>query len=368
MRFRMVSLLAGTALLALSAGGVLAIADTEDQHQDVADAAAWDAGDFGGAQTFTAGISGGIDRVSLWGMTTGWSIAVEIHDGDPTGTLLGTSSTNIPPTSGTWLDVAFSPAVQVTALSSYAIVLKPSGAVRIGGTCGANAYSGGQALVYKNNTWQAIASTPSFESCITDFAFRTFVTPMQTTNLQWDKTQITAGKTTPLTLTETFTFAEIVRVDVVAPAGSFVTWSVKQVALPAWFTVAGITCSSQIANADCVLANAVPGSTIPVTPDGLPIIIRLTGTASPDASAGGTTGTANGEGCVTPVGSDPVAVCVADQASVAVGAFDVTAAPTTTGSGGSSRDSMPQLAILACLALGGLGIAAVEAQRRSIRS
>jgi hypothetical protein len=33
-----------------------------------------------------------------------------------------------------------------------------------------------------------------------------------------------------------------------------------------------------------------------------------------------------------------------------------------------SRDSTPLLALLTCLALGGLGVAAVEAQRRRIRS
>ena len=83
MRFRMVSILAGAAVLALSAGGVLAIADTEDQHQDTG-TVAWDAGDTPTAQTFTAGVSGHIDRVSLWGVEPagGWGpITVDIRDG-----------------------------------------------------------------------------------------------------------------------------------------------------------------------------------------------------------------------------------------------------------------------------------------------
>ena len=132
--------------------------------------------------------------------------------------------------------------------------------------------------------------------------------------------------------------------------------------------MAGITCSIQIAPASCILANAVAGATIPVTPNGGPIVVTLTGTASPAPAAGGTNGTATGEGCVTPVVADPVPVCVADQATVAVGAFNVTAAPTTTGSGGPGRDSAPLLPILACLALGGLGVAAAEVQRRGIHS
>jgi uncharacterized repeat protein (TIGR01451 family) len=45
----------------------------------------------------------------------------------------------------------------------------------------------------------------------------------------------------------------------------------------------------------------------------------------------------------------------------------VTLPPTSTGSNGSSNSSTPLLALIACLGLGGLAMAAVEAQRRSIR-
>jgi hypothetical protein len=137
MRFHGVALAAAAAVLALSAGGVLAVVDTEDQHQDAADAAAWDAGDIPSAQTFTAGVSGGIDRISLWAMTADGSVTVEIRDGSPTGTLLGTSSIATPISAGAWYDAAFSPAVQVTALATYSIVINSDGAVRIGGTCAA---------------------------------------------------------------------------------------------------------------------------------------------------------------------------------------------------------------------------------------
>ena len=46
----------------------------------------------------------------------------------------------------------------------------------------------------------------------------------------------------------------------------------------------------------------------------------------------------------------------------------VTLPPTSTGSGSSSDNSTPLFALLICLAFGGLGLAAAEAQRRSIRS
>jgi hypothetical protein len=376
MRFRVASLLAGVAVLALSAGGVLAAADTEDQHQD-SGTVPWDAGDQGAAQTFTAGASGHIDKVSLWGLEPGGSswgpITVDIRDGSPTGTVLGTSSAVSSAGDGAWISAEFNPAVQVTDGSTYAIVLNTSGggAVRIGGTCAAGAYAGGEALGKWNGGWVA-ANNSHFEgSCITDFAFRTYevTAPTQTTKLQWDKTQITAGKTTALTLTETFTFTEIVgTLQGVAPAGPAVSdWTIQQVALPAWFTVTSVSClTPQIAPADCVLANVAVGASLPLTPDGNPVIVKLIGTASPDPSAGGTTGSATGEGCKAAVTGDPE-VCITDQATVAVGAFDVTAAPTATESTGPSRDSAPPYAFLACLVCGCFGLAAVEFQRRSIR-
>ena len=203
MRFRALSLLAGVAVLALTAGGALAAADSQDQHQD---AAAFDAGDHGTAQTFKAGVSGQLDRVSLWGMTTGWTITVDLRDGGPTGTLLGTSSTATPATDGAWFDAIFSPTVHVTAGSTYAIVLNPSGAARIGGTCAADAYSDGQALGLWSNVWQTIPGVNSFDSCITDFAFSTYVaataTP-PTVAMAFGAASIPVGGTTSLTYTIT---------------------------------------------------------------------------------------------------------------------------------------------------------------------
>ena len=374
MRFRVASLMAGVAVLALSAGGALAVADTEDQHQD-SGTVTWDAGDQGAAQTFTAGASGHIDRVSLWGVEPVgvWGpITVDIRDGGPTGAVLGTSSAVSSAGDGAWISAQFNPAVQVANGSTYAIVLNVSGggAVRIGGTCASSAYSGGEALGRWNGGWVA-ADDPHFEgSCITDFAFRTYEVPTatQTTKLQWDKTQVTAGKTTPLTLTETFTFVENVGSQGVVPAGpSASDWTIKQVSLPGWFTVTSVSCpTSQIAPADCVLANVAVGASIPLTPDGNPIIVKLIGTASPDPFAGGTTGTASGEGCRAAVTGDPE-VCITDQATVAVGAFDITAPPTSTESAGPSRNSAPLFAFLACLVFGFFGLAAAELQRGSVR-
>lgn len=373
MRFRMVSLLAGAAVLALSAGGALAISDNIDQHQDAFDApSGWDAGDHPTAQTFTAAVSGQLDRVSLYatdvnGSTFTFRIETVDGSGHPTGTLLAPgATTTMVPVSG-WFDVTFSTPPSVLADSKYAIVFGGSGFLHTGGTCTASTYTRGEAL-FNDSGWAPLAG---MQTCnIADLAFVTHYVsaPTQTTKLQWDKTQVTAGGTTPLTLTETFTFVAVVGAPEVVPAGPAVSdWTIQQVSLPAWFHVGSVSCSTQIAPAACTLANVAPGASIPVTPDGNPIIVKLIGTASPDQSAGGTTGTATGEGCRAAVTGSP-AVCVTDQATVAVGAFVATAPPTTTGSSGPIGDSAPLLPILACLAFGGMGIAAVEAQRRTIRS
>jgi hypothetical protein len=52
----------------------------------------------------------------------------------------------------------------------------------------------------------------------------------------------------------------------------------------------------------------------------------------------------------------------------ATGAPVTTPPPTSTGSNGSSNNSTPLFALLICLAFGGLGLLAVQAQRRSMRA
>lgn len=176
MRFRLASLLAGAAVLALSAGGVLAGSDTKDQHQDTDVTISWDAGDNATAQTFTAGMTGQLDRVSLYGRPGDWhTMSVELRDGGPSGTLLGTA-TDVAPANGAWFDAGFSPTVHVDSGHAYAIVFGGSSYVYVGGTCTAP-YAGGAAFAYWSNAWQAISTTAHFDSCVTDLAFRTWVAP-----------------------------------------------------------------------------------------------------------------------------------------------------------------------------------------------
>lgn len=55
------------------------------------------------------------------------------------------------------------------------------------------------------------------------------------------------------------------------------------------------------------------------------------------------------------------------QGETATAGQTTTLPPTSTGSNGSSNSSTPLFALLICLVFGGLGLAAIDAQRRSIR-
>jgi hypothetical protein len=179
MRFRALSLVAGVAVLALTAGGVLAGAGTLDQHQDTHDSGGFGAADYPTAQTFTAGLSGQLNRVSLYGTEANLgdrtlTVRIESVDGSghPTGTLLspGATTTAIP-LSG-WFDADFSTGPSVVADSKYAIVFGAGDYFMAAGTC-TEAYAGGEALAIEDTDWAPIAVLEL--SCIADFAFRTYV-------------------------------------------------------------------------------------------------------------------------------------------------------------------------------------------------
>jgi len=138
-----------------------------------------------------------------------------------------------------------------------------------------------------------------------------------------------------------------------------------------------VACSSQVAAGDCTRANVAPGASVPVTPNGDPVILTLTGSASPLLSDAGATGTATGSGCVTTVVANPVSQCVDDQATLSVVPAAATPAPTTattppptaTLGNAPSGDSTTPLVLLTCLGFGFgfLSLAFVQVRGRRIR-
>jgi hypothetical protein len=361
------ALSAGILLVALLPGSTMALAPAEvlDQSNTSVPNSTDAANDL--AQTFTAGKTGLLTTVQLYmsygAQPDGVMITVLIYTtagGLPTGSILGGRSA-LPTATADWVTFPLSSPVPVTAGQTYAIVFNTSTDGKAWGS--GDTYSGGQALMWSGTAWSANSGA------IKDFAFKTYVDP-QTTTLQWDKTQVVAGSGTPLTLTETIVFpgySELQPTDIGAkpnPAAPTPVWTVKSDALSAWFTATGVTCSVQIAVAECTLANVAPGSSLLVTPDGNPITLTLTGTASPALADVGT-GTGKAEGCVvypelvrvgfavTPALS--VTSCVAGQATLAVVAPAATPAPTPAPNATPTPTPTPRPATPPPTAAGGSG-------------
>jgi hypothetical protein len=358
------ALSAGFLLLALLPGSTLAsFGGVLDQSDTTVTAIANSSSNL--AQTFTAGKTGLLTNVQLYMASSSGSLNVTVEttsSGLPSGVGVANSNPATPTTTAGWVDFSFPAPPAVTSGVMYAIVFNLSslGGVPSADGTTADTYPGGQALVYSGSSWVSVNVNFS------DFAFKTYVDP-QTTTLQWDKTQVVGGVTTSLTLAETVVFPGLV--DPV----------VKQDALPSWFTVTGVACSSQIAAADCILANVAPGSSLTVTPNGNPITVTLTGTASPALAAIGTVGTGKAEGCmdylsvevVTPAQPAPT-LCVAGQTDVAVmAAPSPTTTPPPTATGGSRSSNEPGSSIW-WLPIGLIGLLSgalllLNRQRRLVR-
>jgi len=140
-----------------------------------------------GAQTFTAGLTGQLDRIELYlapcaGCGAAGPLSVSVEGTQATSTFLFTgmapnagdvvtSATIAVPASAQWVSIALPPA-PVTAGTVYAIVLSdPAGVTYIGGTY-ADSYPNGQAL-HDSGGW--------YPSGNWDWAFQTFVQVAPTT-------------------------------------------------------------------------------------------------------------------------------------------------------------------------------------------
>jgi hypothetical protein len=332
------------------------------------------------AQTFTAGITGPLTEVDLW-MTGGTPISyVRLEStlsGKPTGTTLATSGSGTPVGgNGGWVPFTFSSPYSEASGTTYAIVFETGVGNFVLGSTGGGSTSQ-EALAEYNESWTEPVSD------ITDFEFQTWVGAAAapdsvTTTLTWDKPSVTAGVSTPLTLTEKITY-----VNGTSTASYYATWD----GLPTWFSPSGITCPAQVSTISCSVHQFELGLTYASSSAGATLTFTITGVAQPAASDVGTPGVATGKACLNYGGGPDVVnpdqteqLCGEGTASVAVlaapstptptptAAPTSTPPPTSTDNNGSSSNSTPLFALLICLAFGGLGLAAVETQRRRIGS
>ena len=194
------------------------------------------------AQTFTAGMTGQLDRVSLASLTFAGAGTVTVQSVTgtfPAGTDLGTTAL-----SGVWTgnrqfhDFWFSPAIWVQAGSHYAIVVRMAGRSKLtwydaGGF--APAYTGGQLYVGASpSTW---ATDPSLGA---EFAFRTYViggSANRAPVVAADSPTVTVDEGTAPVMTGTFSDPDGDTVSVTASAGKLTqtgtsggTWSWTQAA------------------------------------------------------------------------------------------------------------------------------------------
>jgi hypothetical protein len=321
MRRRLLSVVVASMVLCLSPGLALAIplTGTLDQSAPV------------GGTMYTIDDATGVTQ-TITPSKTGMLSYVELYcSGD--GSVLATVSLAGVPSSQTcsepgWMQFFFSQPVQ--AGQQITLTISTTGdPFRIGEA--AADYAGGSA-----------ARDGSPIDGVSDFAFRTYMYGTTATTYAWSAASVQAGVSTPVTLTTTTVFGPMAVFNVAGsnvaaqPAGMAIqAYLVRLGSLPSWFSPTGITCSTQIAGADCTLEAYQAG--IYPTGDGseMTVVIEIAGTASPAVADGGGSGTANGEGCLTSGGAPIVRpnapapdVCDAAQAVLGV---DAAATPSPSG-------------------------------------
>jgi hypothetical protein len=326
------------------------VAGTLDQHNDpTAGLGHFVSAPFNLAQTFTVGESGLLSGVDLYlSLFGGGSLTASIEataSSLPTGSALASGSGAVSATAG-WVHFALSTPLGVVKDSVYAIVINPTAGGDWYGSA-TDTYPGGQAFE-AGSPWTAVADP-------TDYAFRTYV-DTATVQLVWNHTQITAGTSTPLTLTAAMTYLN----------GPEITGynTILAFNLPAWFTVNSITCPSAISLAHCNVADLTGGQGVGAISGGDVLTFSMTGTAVPSLANIGDQAAANGQTClvVLVVGvigpnQQQLPGCAEDTVAVTVVAAAATPAPTPppTSTGITPASDSPGSTIwLLPLALGAL--------------
>jgi hypothetical protein len=117
----------------------------------------------------------------------------------------------------------------------------------------------------------------------TDFAFRTYVQPIQVMTNTWSPASVPSEASTPVLLTAQVSFPAISLDPLLDP----LLYSFRLQGLPSWFTPSGVvSCSAPIAAANCNLAALQAG--VGWTGDGtaVTVTVNIPGTAAPGAADG----------------------------------------------------------------------------------
>ena len=129
-------------------------------------------------QTFTAGITGRLDSVSLYpvddGIDFGYVAITDVVAGEPGTTTLAVQGVGDVP-EGAWVDVDFTTPAMISAGTSYAISVGGGGTNELGSNS-SGGYSGGNAFVVIIGFGRHPVSA--------DIAFKTFVTPTNQPDLR----------------------------------------------------------------------------------------------------------------------------------------------------------------------------------------
>ena len=306
-------------------------------------------------QSFTAGTTGALTHIELYCSDDGGGFGATI-------TLAFELALTHPGTCGTtagWVDFVLPNSYLVAAGNSYEIRINTGGMPSR--MYGSDAdYAGGEATE---------GGSPI--TGISDFAFRTYVQPIQTLSSNWSPATIPPGASTPVTLTAQISFPEISLNPLVAPLG----YQFQMMSYSDWFTPSGISCTGPIDPSDCTLADFIapgPGIFWETGGGAATLTVVITGTAAPDAED--TVGTASTYGCVLgSSGGDPpyfnFGMCGTVVGELGVGT--VTPPPTTTsGESGSSGGTLAWLfpAALAALAAAASSLFVMRRQARSVRA